>query len=116
MPDGLLSSVLVFARELRAAGAIVREGGVLDAVRALEVVGIRRRDDVRDALRAVLISRQDDLALFDQVFDRFWRARRRATDPAQPVPMHVPVKARSSVRLTAPAPARAADSGDDRID
>ena len=55
------------------AGVAVRAGGVPDAIRALDVVGLTSRRDVRDALRAVLISRHEDLASFDRMFERFWR-------------------------------------------
>ena len=70
MPESLLANLRVFARTLRAAGVAVRAGGVPDAVRALAEVGLSSRRDVRDALRAVLVSRREDLGAFDRLFDR----------------------------------------------
>jgi hypothetical protein len=107
MPETLLANLLVFARTLRAGGVAVRAGGVPDAVLALAEVGVRQKGDVRDALRTVLVSRQDDLAPFDEIFEKFWRVWPGSGGTALPRPMHVPVRARSSVRLLAPAAAAA---------
>jgi uncharacterized protein len=41
-------------------------------LRALELVGVERRADVRSALRACLAQRREQHALFDQAFDLFW--------------------------------------------
>ena len=46
-----------------------------DAIRAIELIGIRSRADVRATLKTLLVHRHDDLARFDELFDRFWRAR-----------------------------------------
>ena len=62
-----------FARTLRAAGLPVGPGKVLRAIRAVEAVGIRRRDDFYWALHAVLVNRRDQQELFDQAFHVFWR-------------------------------------------
>lgn len=56
--------------ELRARGVRVGVGEVLTAHRALAAVDAAREDEARDALRAVLCSRHDDLAAFDAA----WRA------------------------------------------
>ena len=106
MPDDLLANLVVFARTLRAAGVAVRAGGVPDAVRAIDVVGLTRRGDVRDALRAVLISRAEDRESFDRIFEQFWRVWPDG-GRALPQPMHVPPRARSSVRTMTPGSASA---------
>ena len=59
---------------LRQLGLDVHAGRMLDAVQALEHVGIRKKGDFRDTLRTVLVHRQQDLALFDEAFQVFWRA------------------------------------------
>jgi uncharacterized protein with von Willebrand factor type A (vWA) domain len=105
VPDGLLGNLLIFARALRAAGAAVRAGGVPDGIRALAEVGLTDRRDVRDALRAVLISRHEDLAVFDRLFDRFWRVWNATSDRGMPRPMGIPNRARSSLSLLAPGAA-----------
>jgi uncharacterized protein with von Willebrand factor type A (vWA) domain len=96
--------VILFARTLRGAGVAVRAGGVPDALRALAEVGLTRRDDVHDALRTVLVSRQEDLRPFDEMFERFWRAWSREERPAVAQPMHVPSRARSTLHISAATP------------
>ncbi len=73
-PDGrLLSNLMHFARTLRAAGLPVGPGKVLDAVAAVEAVGITDRRDFYWTLHAVLVNRADQRVLFDQAFHVFWR-------------------------------------------
>jgi uncharacterized protein with von Willebrand factor type A (vWA) domain len=98
----LLPNLVVFARTLRAAGVAVRAGGVPDAIQALADVGVSSRSRVRDALRAVLISRHEDLAPFDHLFDRFWRVWREPSASDTPRPMEVPRRARTTVSMLAP--------------
>jgi len=80
----LAANVLRFGRLLRAAGLDVHHGRMLDALRAIERVGVARRTDVRAALRCLLVHRHDDLARFDEAFDLFFRAR---TDPTGGLPL-----------------------------
>jgi uncharacterized protein with von Willebrand factor type A (vWA) domain len=104
MPS-LLANLLIFARTLRAAGVVVRAGGVQDAIRALADVGITSRSDVRDVLRGVLICRHEDLAPFERLFDRFWRVWNEPAAAGSPRPMRVPARASASLRLLAPGAA-----------
>jgi uncharacterized protein with von Willebrand factor type A (vWA) domain len=69
----LAANIMHFARALRAAGLPIGPGRVLDAIRAVEVAGIRRRDDFYWSLHAVFVNRQDQRELFDQAFHVFWR-------------------------------------------
>lgn len=62
-----------FARVLRAAGLPVGPGKVLDAIRAVETVGLRNRRDFYWTLHAVFVNRQDQRLIFDQAFHVFWR-------------------------------------------
>lgn len=62
-----------FARALRAAGLPVGPGRVLEALRAVEVVGFERRDDLYWTLHAVFVTRHDQREIFDQCFHIFWR-------------------------------------------
>jgi uncharacterized protein with von Willebrand factor type A (vWA) domain len=74
----LAANLLLFGRMLRRAGLDVHHGRLLDAVRALEWIGLERRDDVRATLKALLVHAHDDLARFDVLFDAFFRAHRPA--------------------------------------
>lgn len=69
----LAENVLHFVRVLRAAGLPVGPARVIDALAAVEAVGLQHREDFRASLAAVLVSRQEHLTLFDQAFDLFWR-------------------------------------------
>jgi len=74
LPRGFLAdNVLHFVRVLRAAGMPVGPAKVIDAIAAIEAVGVANRTDFREALAAVLVSRHDQVALFEQAFDVFWR-------------------------------------------
>ncbi|MFO7168965.1 MAG: VWA domain-containing protein [Chloroflexota bacterium] len=83
----LLSHVLAFVHLLRNMGVQVSTGQALDLVRALEHAPIVNREDFRSAARCTLISRRDDLPLFDAAFAFFWRSR-SGFDPSQ---MAIPV-------------------------
>ena len=74
MSEGALArNVLHFARVLRAAGLPIGTASVLDALRALTVIDITRRDDFRACLRAVLVHRHEHEGLFDEAFRLFFR-------------------------------------------
>lgn len=71
----LLDNLLIFGRVLRRFGFHVHAGRLADLVEALGYVDLGSRDDVYDACRALLVQRQDQMAIFDQAFAAFWRAR-----------------------------------------
>src|ERR1043166_135674 len=72
--DGrLLANLMHFGRTLRAAGLPVGPGKVLDAVAAVEAIGIANRSDFYWALHSVFVNRADQRQLFDQAFHVFWR-------------------------------------------
>jgi uncharacterized protein len=89
----IVEHLLRFVRSLREEGVAVPAAASIGALQALDLIGIRRRSDVRDALRSVLISRHDDFARFDRAFDRFWRRPRASGGSNQPQPMRVPPRA-----------------------
>ena len=69
----LARNVVAFSRLLRDAGLPVGIDRSIAAVRALMLVGLDRREDVRAALAATLTSRREHRPLFDAAFDAFWR-------------------------------------------
>lgn len=71
----LLPNIVLFGRLLRGLGVEVTPAQMLDFVAALEIVDLRRREDVQEAARAIFVTRRDHLALFDEAFALFWRAR-----------------------------------------
>jgi uncharacterized protein with von Willebrand factor type A (vWA) domain len=98
----LLPNLLLFGRLLRGAGLDVHPGRMVDAIRALEDVGVGRRDDVRAVLRTLLVHRHEDLDRFDRAFDLFWRAR--SDGPPGPALFSLGERPRIAAR---PAPATA---------
>jgi uncharacterized protein with von Willebrand factor type A (vWA) domain len=73
----LAENVVHFARVLRRAGLPIGPAKVVDALRALQAVGVERRDDFYFALSAVLVDRREQQAIFDQAFELFWRDPKR---------------------------------------
>ena len=69
----LTENILHFGRVLRAAGLPVGPGKILNAVRAVERVGITDRDAFFWALHAVFVNRRDQREIFAQAFHIFWR-------------------------------------------
>ena len=69
----LADNILHFARTLRAAGLPVGPGGVIDALDAVRLTGLDRRDDFYWTLHALFVYRREQRALFDQIFHLFWR-------------------------------------------
>ena len=86
-----LGRAVRFARELRLAGLATDLGAAIDFNRALEIVAIGDREQVRAAGEAVFVRRRDEIETYNVVFDRFWRAR-GARLPAQdgPLPLQPP--------------------------
>lgn len=71
----MADNVVYFARTLRDAGVKVGPAAVLDAVDAIRAGGIGHREDFYWTLHAVLVSRREDHAVFDEAFRLFWRSR-----------------------------------------
>jgi hypothetical protein len=71
----LARNIVYFARALREAGVPVGPGAVLDAIAAVEAVGLGDREDFRETLHAVFVKTREHASLFDQAFDVFWRRR-----------------------------------------
>lgn len=73
--DVLLANVARFGRLLRQAGMEADSGQTAIFGRALALLGVSRRSDVRSAGRAVFVRRREDIRLYDAAFDLFWRRR-----------------------------------------
>ena len=76
----LLGEAVGFGRSLRAAHLAIDLGAAVDFARALALVDIGDREQVRAAGAALFVRRRDDRATYDAAFDRWWR--RRAGAPA----------------------------------
>lgn len=74
--DGKLAdNITHFARALRKAGLKIGPGAVIDAVEAVEAIGIGSREEFYTALFSVFVKRHEDKVVFDEAFQLFWRSR-----------------------------------------
>src|SRR5215468_2572655 len=64
----LVRHVVTFGRVLREAGVEVGPGRIEDALRGLDAVDLAEQADVYWTLRQTLVSRHDELELFDRAF------------------------------------------------
>jgi len=129
VPRGRLAeNILHFVRVLRAAGLPVGPAKVIDAIAAVEAVGVANRVDFREALAAVLVSRREHLILFEQAFDLFWKNPKllekmvaallpkvygRTPEDEEPPPE---MPARLAQALTPPKPPPPKDDDDEEVD
>ncbi|MBI4496127.1 MAG: VWA domain-containing protein [Deltaproteobacteria bacterium] len=79
-PGALLSHLLLFARLLRQGGLKATPDRVIEAARSLKLIDFSSPGDFSTALKANFVSRKEELALFDELFARFWLQAR--PDPA----------------------------------
>ncbi len=73
MRGALLHNLLLFGRVLRGLGLDVNPGRMIDLVTAIAFISIGRKADFYHAARSLLIHRREDIPLFDQAFEVFWR-------------------------------------------
>ncbi len=64
--------IIDFAALLRRNGIRVSTAETLDALRAVEICGLRHRETVRSALRATMVKRVPDIAPFNELFDLYF--------------------------------------------
>jgi uncharacterized protein with von Willebrand factor type A (vWA) domain len=68
-----LHNLLLFGRLLRRLGLDVNPGRMMDLVSALDHIQIGRKQDFYFAARTLLVHEREDLPLFDEAFELFWR-------------------------------------------
>lgn len=101
-PADLLAAVVALCRRLRSLDVPVTPAESIDAARAVGVVDLGDREEVRLALRSVLVSRHEDYDAFDEAFRETWRMT-----GGIPAPIPLPGPRRDMVRPpggAAPAP------------
>ena len=68
-------NIVHFARVLRRAGLKVGPGAVADAIQSVSAIGIGSREEFYTALSCNFVKRHEDLAVFNEAFQLFWRPR-----------------------------------------
>ncbi len=87
----LLGAAVGFGRSLRAAHLSIDLGAAVDFARALTLVDIGDREQVRAAGAAVFVRRRDERPVYDAAFDRWWRQRGpRLSNEFQPSVLKAP--------------------------
>ena len=76
----LAENIVRFARALRAAGLKLGPRAAIDAVAAVEAIGVGNRADFYWTLHAILVNRHEDDPVFDMAFRRFATAFERRAD------------------------------------
>ena len=66
-------NALLFTRALRAQGITTDLGAAIDYSRALTLIDIGDREQVRAAGAAIFVRRRDEVPVYDEVFARFWQ-------------------------------------------
>jgi uncharacterized protein with von Willebrand factor type A (vWA) domain len=67
------ANLMHFGRALRSAGLPIGTGQLVDAARAVAAVGVASREDLYWALAACFVRRREELLLFAEAFDLFFR-------------------------------------------
>ena len=73
LQGSLAENIMLFARLLRATGMPVGTGSVLNAIRAVSLIGIESQQDLHTVLLCQFVSRREQMPVFDQTFALFWR-------------------------------------------
>ena len=72
--DALLHNLLLFSRILHGLGLEVNPGRMVELQGAFAYVPIGNKADFYHTLRSFLVKRKQDLLLFDEAFNLFWRS------------------------------------------
>ena len=105
MSGQFLHNLLLFGRILRRLGLDINPGRMMDLVSALDHIEIGKKSDFFFAARTLLVHDREDLPLFDEAFEFFWRKPSESWDlrewqgltrrrrPSDPVVTPPPLKA-----------------------
>ena len=76
-PGDFVLNSLHFARQLKERGLPVTLGRTLDALRGLMLIRLEDREEAYSLFSAHYVSRPEELAVFDEVFEAFWCSKER---------------------------------------
>jgi uncharacterized protein with von Willebrand factor type A (vWA) domain len=86
--EPVLAALLALVADLRRAGVDVPVAGGIDAARALLHLDLADRSVLRAGLRGTLVKRRDDVAVFDELFDRWFPLASTEPVPVASPPTH----------------------------
>jgi len=82
----LSKNILLFSQALRERKVMVTTDNVLDALKGTSFINLERKEDFYDLLKSNFVSRREEMAPFDRLFDQFWSFE----DAAPPAPKEIP--------------------------
>ena len=82
-PRSLARAVVGFAALLRRNSLPITPLQTVDGVRTLDHLDLGDRAELQRGLRAVFVTRPEEVAIFDRCFETFWRARSEADAVAE---------------------------------
>jgi uncharacterized protein with von Willebrand factor type A (vWA) domain len=68
-----IHNLILFGRLLRGLGLDVNPGRMIDLIDALRYIDIGRKTDFYYSARSLLVHKHEDIPLFDEAFNAFWR-------------------------------------------
>ena len=83
----MIGTLVRLGRELRRAGLGVSLGQLESLARSFEWLDPCSRSDIYHAARATLLTRHEDIALFDRIFEAFWAGKDGAARAAGKMPL-----------------------------
>jgi uncharacterized protein with von Willebrand factor type A (vWA) domain len=74
----LFSSIVAFHRILRKNDVSVTTRNLIDALKSLSYIDIRKKEDFKQAIKANFTSRKKDIEIFDRLFDIFFLDQKKS--------------------------------------
>jgi len=82
----LAANTVLFGRLLRRAGLAVDPAQTRMFLRAMLLLGLSRKSDIKAAGRAIYVGRREDRAMYDAAFELFWHVHGPESDIRQRLP------------------------------
>ena len=82
--SGLVANVARFCRAVRERGLLASPAETADALRLVAALDIGDRIELYFGLRALVVSRPEEIPIFDELFDQHWAALSTAASPSTP--------------------------------
>jgi uncharacterized protein with von Willebrand factor type A (vWA) domain len=68
----LVQNLLFFSQKLRDRRVGVTTDNVIDALKSISLIDLQRKKDFYDVLKSNFVSRKEEIAPFDELFEHFW--------------------------------------------
>src|SRR5579871_5432815 len=114
--DSFVQNMLSLVQLLREAGLPISTEQVMDFVRALRLIDIGQRAQVYHAARGILVSRYEQLRLFEAIFNAFWNSHTQQLSGSPQKAPHAPRHDQEHQRVLIAYMARKAQAADPEVD